>query len=690
MKAKKVHLNETASRRKKAEALIKRNPLKTILPSSEAKILKLIHELEVHQIELEMQNEELQLAKKKIEELAKEKYIELYDYSPTGYLTISKNGEILELNHAAAQILGKERSPLINSQFAFFISESTRAEYNHFLERAFSSKEKETCDIIIEVNGQPQINVNIEGNVSHDGKFCILTLFNITEQKLFEHKIIENSANWQTTFDAIDDIIILLKPNFEIIEINKAGLSMKNKTREEVIGKKCHEIFHNTASPICSCPCKAALESKKYTKCEDTFDHRTCELIAFPIFDKNKNIQAFTHIIRDITDHKKLEAKLLKAKEKAEESDHLKSAFLANMSHEIRTPMNGILGFSSLLQESNLTGEQQQEYIKLIEKSGNRMLNIINDIIDISKIESGLMLINKKSVNISELIDNLYHFFNPETEHKGLNLVPINKLPSSKSIINSDPEKINSILTNLIKNAIKFTSQGAIEFGCEKKGKVLEFFVKDTGIGIPKDRQNAVFERFVQADIADKMARQGAGLGLAISKAYVKMLGGKIWLESEPGKGTTFYFTLPYTAELEAESAPTIQVLDKGNEPEIKNLKILIAEDDEISEKLIETELNIFSRETLVASTGIEAVDICRNNPDIDLILMDIQMPLMNGMEAIKKIREFNDKVIIIAQTAYALYGDRELFIGAGSNDYISKPIIKGKLYELIQKYFKN
>lgn len=237
--------------------------------------------------------------------------------------------------------------------------------------------------------------------------------------------------------------------------------------------------------------------------------------------------------------------RLQKAKEKAEESDRLKGAFLSNMSHEIRTPMNGILGFAELLKAPNLTGEKQQEYIQIIEKSGDRMLNIINNIVDISKIEARQMLTSISKVNINEQMDNIFNFFKPETDPKGIVLICEKKLRSSEEIINTDFDKLLSILTNLVKNAIKYTPQGSIEFGCEKNGKQLLFFVKDTGIGIPKDRQEAVFERFIQADISDVMAHQGAGLGLSISKAYVEMLDGKIWLESEEGKGSTFYFSIP-------------------------------------------------------------------------------------------------------------------------------------------------
>jgi PAS domain S-box-containing protein len=249
----------------------------------------------------------------------------------------------------------------------------------------------------------------------------------------------------------------------------------------------------------------------------------------------------------------RVEKELRIAKEKAEESDRLKSAFLANMSHEIRTPMNGILGFAELLKEPELTGEEQQEYVRIIEKSGARMLNIINDIVDISKIEAGLMKVNIMESNINAQIKYISTFFNPEVEAKGMTLRVNTPLPDNEVRLKTDPEKVYAILTNLVKNAIKYSLKGFIEVGYKLKtenGPVeLEIYVKDTGIGIPKDRQEAVFERFIQADISDKMARQGAGLGLSIAKAYVGLLGGKIRVESQQGVGSTFYFTLPYITE---------------------------------------------------------------------------------------------------------------------------------------------
>ncbi len=248
---------------------------------------------------------------------------------------------------------------------------------------------------------------------------------------------------------------------------------------------------------------------------------------------------------RDITKEKEREEEFIIAKEKAEESDRLKSAFLANMSHEIRTPMNGILGFAGLLKEPQLSDDEQQNYIDIINKSGKRMLNIINDIVDISKIEADLMKVRVSASNINEINGYILEFFKPEAEAAGISLSVVSSLTDRDAAISTDHEKVTAILTNLVKNAIKYTERGGIEIGSARKDDHIEFHVKDTGIGIAQERQQAIFERFIQADIDNPMAYQGAGLGLSIAKAYVEMLGGEIWVESEPGVGSTFFFTLP-------------------------------------------------------------------------------------------------------------------------------------------------
>jgi len=350
--------------------------------------------------------------------------------------------------------------------------------------------------------------------------------------------------------------------------------------------------------------------------------------------------------------------------------------------------MNGILGFAKLLKEPDLSGEEIREFIDIIHLSGTRMLNIINDIVDISKIEAGQMKIILNESNINEQIDYIYTFFKPEVESKGMKLDVNKSLPDELAIITTDREKVYAVFTNLVKNAIKYSIEGTIVLGYQKKNDLIEFYVKDTGIGIHKDRQEAIFERFIQADIEDKFARQGAGLGLAICKSYIDMLGGRIWVESEYGVGSTFYFTLPYFIEPSELILPKDNIMLENNDKLINKLNILIAEDDKISEKLIEIMVKKFAKNIIKVGTGIEAVEICHSNPDIDFILMDIQMPMLNGYEAARQIRRFNEDVIIIAETAYGLSGEKEKAIAAGCNDYIAKPISQKILMNLIQKYF--
>jgi len=412
----------------------------------------------------------------------------------------------------------------------------------------------------------------------------------------------------------------------------------------------------------------------------------------------NKKPALFT-ALRDITERKKVEFELMMAKEKAEESDRLKTAFLANMSHEIRTPMNGILGFTELLKNTTITGEQRKEYIEIIQKSGDRLLNIINDVLDISKIEAGQMDVAVSETNINEQINYLNAFFKPETESKGLKFSYKKGLSEQECIVYTDKEKVYAVLINLLKNAIKFCDSGSIEFGyslsrIEGNGMLrqpaeIKFYVKDTGIGIPLNRQNAIFDRFVQADIADSRAFQGAGLGLSISKAFVDMLGGKLWVESEEGVGSVFYFTIPYSTNEDINK--TSEIINKKEiEVEMNNkLKILVVEDDETSRMLIELILQKHNFNMLFVASGSKAIEVCQNNPDIDLILMDIKMPLMDGYEATRQIRKFNTSVIIIAQTAFGEINDRIKALDAGCNDYLSKPISIDELEACIQKNMK-
>jgi hypothetical protein len=722
-------LNVAALLRQKAEEKLNRQQTKTSLSFSQTNYLKLAHELQIHQIELEMQNEELILAKQKAE-INSQKYTELYDFATSGYITLSKNGEIVELNYRAANMLGKNRSNLINSSFGFFISEETRIVFNQFFQKLIQSKTTGTCEVELTAEGNAPNYVQIDGLVSQNMEQCLLTMIDITERKKAailqkkneefflakvkaeisekiaaeflneltkeKEKTEESEEKYRLFHENAGVGIGYYSPEGVVISYNSLAASHMDGIPSDFAGKSIFDLFTKQSAEIYFERIKKAVLSEKPKVYEDFVKLPNEEKWFLSTFTKiaksTKSVLGIQIISHDITKLKKTEIELITAKALAEDSDRLKSAFLANMSHEIRTPMNGILGFSALLKNPSLTGDQQQEYIRIIEKSGIRMLNIINDIVDISKIEAGQMKVDLEYTNINKMIEYIYKFFKPEAEGKSILFSCKNGLPSEKAIVKTDREKVFAILTNLVKNAIKYTNSGSLEFGynlkSNKEPAELEFFIKDTGIGIPQDRLEAIFERFVQADISDKKALQGAGLGLTISKAYVEMLGGKIWVESEVGKGSIFYFTLPYNIEQEGEIATENFAQFKEIVENAENLKILIAEDDETSEMLISLTIKKFSKEIIKARTGNAAVEICRNNPDIDLIFMDIQMPDLNGYEATKQIRQFNQKVVIIAQTAFGLTGDREKAIKAGCNDYISKPILKEELLTLIYKYF--
>ncbi len=383
----------------------------------------------------------------------------------------------------------------------------------------------------------------------------------------------------------------------------------------------------------------------------------------------------------------KTNVELEEAKESAEESNRLKSAFLANMSHEIRTPMNGILGFSELLKATDLTGEQQEEYIGIIGKSGERMLNTVNDIMDISKIHAGQVKVNITEVNIFEVLGTHYAFFKPEAEGKGLVLNVLNSIPATSPIIRTDRVKLDSILTNLIKNALKYTRTGSVEFRCSKKEEQFTCSVRDTGIGIPANKLTAIFDPFVQADIEDKDALQGSGLGLSIVKSYVEMLGGTITVESEQGKGSVFSFSLPWKINEKNTGPQNGNVQNTIVDKQVSKIRVLIAEDDVISSEHLKIVIRDMASEVWVAKTGEEAIEMAKIYP-VDLILMDIKMPRVNGYEATREIRKFNKDVIIIAQTAYALAGDSEKAIDAGCNAHIAKPVNGTALFRLIHSFF--
>ncbi|MBP1672804.1 MAG: histidine kinase [Bacteroidetes bacterium] len=627
-----------------------------------------------------------------LQESAKE-YKNLIEISPIG-MCIIKDWHTIYFNPAAIQLFGAETEKEILGKHIF---ELVHPDFHELI--------NENAKYLAEngyVNMQEQKYIKLDGTILdvetqaksirfNDTNATLVVIKDITERKRAERELKESEERFKALHNASFGGIVIHDKG-KILECNKGLSEITGYSYDELIGMDGLLLIDDSTRDLVLNNIMAGYE-KPYEAVGIRKNGALypVRLEARNIPYKGKNVR--TVEFRDITERKAAEQELIEAKLHAEESDRLKSAFLANMSHEIRTPMNGILGFAELLKEPDLSEKELQKYIKIIEKSGIRMLNIINDIVDISKIEAGLMKLNISETNINDQIEYIYTFFKPEVEARGLTLSKFTPLPAKKANIITDREKVYAILTNLVKNSIKYTDNGSIEFGYrlienQNNTSYLEFFVRDTGIGISKDRIEAIFERFIQADISDAKAKQGAGLGLSITKAYVEMLGGTIWVESEEGVGSTFYFTLPFHVQSE-------EIEDHLKSPHSTNklfdikLKILIAEDDEVSELLLGETVKLYSREILKARTGVEAVEACRLNPDIDLILMDIRMPELGGYEATRKIREFNKSVYILAQTAFGLSGDREKAIEAGCNEYISKPIRKEELMELLYQYFK-
>ena len=380
-----------------------------------------------------------------------------------------------------------------------------------------------------------------------------------------------------------------------------------------------------------------------------------------------------------------------KAKEKAVENDRLKSVFLANMSHEIRTPMNSILGFSNLLLKNNMSGKNKNEFVRLIIENGNSLLNLINDIIDISKIEAEQLKINLTKCNLTELLKDLYLYYNDLiVRSKRLNLRIKLKLPSEQKdgniYILSDPQRLRQILSNLINNAIKFTYKGEVEFGFNiNNDNVTEFFVKDTGIGIAEDKLNSIFNRFEQVEDQYTKNNGGSGLGLSISKQLVELLGGNIWVKSTEGTGSIFYFNIP-SGKASIEKLGNIEKSNKYPETYNWSTKsILIAEDEKANFIYLKTVLSKTKARIYWVENGLDAVELCKRE-NIDLILMDIKMPGMNGYEATMEIKYMYPDIPVIAQTAYTMADDIDRFIKAGCTDYITKPIRSIELLKMVDK----
>lgn len=401
-------------------------------------------------------------------------------------------------------------------------------------------------------------------------------------------------------------------------------------------------------------------------------------------------------ILLDITDHKKLieqekkyQEELRIAKEKAEESDRLKSAFLSNMSHEIRTPLNAVTGFSCLLPDPDLTGENKKEFVHRIAKSCDVLLNLINNILDLSKLEAGKIKLNGRKCQLNKFLENIYSLYlngMAKQDKSNLSFKLIKANSDDTFTVIADPDRIFQVLSNLIDNAFKFTENGSVGFGYKIRDDHLLFFVEDTGPGLSEAQRKIIFERFRKAEESKTKLYGGAGLGLAICNKLVQLMGGKIWVESEPGQGASFFFTVPFVlADIEKDTGQMKKI--PIHEGSLKGKKILIAEDNQMNYQLIEAFLHGMDLNIVWAKDGKEAFDYCKSTGDVDMVLMDLRMPVMDGFQATQQIRNINKDLPVVAVTAFAISEEKERAEEAGFTDYLTKPVNREKLVQTIHKY---
>ena len=603
-------------------------------------------------------------------------------HSAVKLLVDPDTGKIIDANSSAADFYGWSVEELRNMRI-LQINTLTPEEVKAEMERArligktqfsFRHRKKDGSIRDVEVFSNP---------IEFEGKSILYSIVHdVTERKLAEAKVLEIKERFEATIDAAE--IGTWEWNVETGEaiLNNRWFEIVGYTPEELAPVSI-QTWADLAHPDDFKESMAIVEKhfngdSEHYECECRMKHKDGHWVW--ILDRGK-------LLTRTPDGKPLRmlgthTDITERKLAAEESDRLKIAFMANMSHEIRTPMNGILGFSELLKDPQLSGEEQEEYIELIHQSGQRMLNLINDLMDISKIDAKEVKLQKTETSVNQLVRDVEAFFKLEANKKGLHLSCTAGLSDEESIIETDSIKLNQVLTNLIQNAFKFTSKGGIDFGYTRKEKCLEFYVIDSGIGIPAGKKEKIFERFHQADNSLTRNHEGAGLGLSISKALVEMMGGKIRVESVDGAGSTFCFTLPYSPVHIPESVPSSS---KEMNDEAPSLTILIAEDDDLSTILLKRSLKGENINILCAENGWEAVELVEHHPEINLVLMDIKMPVMNGYEATRLIKLHRPDLSVIAQSAFTSKEERDKAYEAGCDNFITKPISKSELLEMMQ-----
>ncbi len=634
----------------------------------------------------------------------------IFDNLPDAII-ISKSKEepLLAANKAFSKLIGYSKDEFVKNLAEFIKQNLAEFEKSLKVVHNFINSDKISSEIvehgIVTKSGERNSVNTIFTKILFDNSQAILTIIrDVTKQKKTENDLLISEKRMSTIFDSAPVIMMVVNKDGEILQINKKGkkiLNLANSSIDQIAVGKAYNCINSLESNLgCgfSSQCRDCAirntiinsfdQNKDFEKVsvEIKSVYHTYNLLMSSSILQSDNSKEILLTFDDITKQKKIEEDLRESREKAIESDKLKSAFLQNMSHEIRTPLNGILGFSNLLNSDELTNEDKEYYIEVINQSSNQLLGIVDDILNISRLETGQIEVISEEVSINNIIQELTDFYSHKFSEKKITLSYSKELGDIESIIYCDQEKLRQVLISLLNNAFKFTSQGHILFGYELKDKYLEFYVEDSGIGIDPQYHRKIFDRFQQVDSNSTRVYGGTGLGLAIAKGNVELLEGEIWLESAPDIGSKFVFTIPY-------KPVHIKLMDlkpRITDEEAKNQEtILVAEDEEINFLFIAEALKNSNYKLLHALNGKEALDMFKKDKNIVLALLDIKMPVMDGYEALDAIHEINPKLPVIAQTAYAMLSDREKILKAGFSDYLSKPIKKVELLKAIDNHLK-
>ncbi|MEK7253801.1 MAG: PAS domain S-box protein, partial [Bacteroidota bacterium] len=603
---------------------------------------------------------------------------DLYEHAPVGYHSTNTKSIITEINQTELDWLGYSREEVIGKMTPFdLMDEDSKAVAKNYATLFYQKGDIREVRLNFKKKSGETLPVVISGNAVYDSNGNYLgarsVVMDYSEQKQIRDDLYENAP---VGYHSLNSEGIFLA-------MNQTELDWLGYTAEEVIGKMCiAELLTESEQVIFRSKFPDFFEPGKTIELRLEYRKKSGEWLPVLMrgtaaFDENGNFVRTRSTVFDMTDRKKLEEQIAEARA-AERTAQLKEQFMANMSHEIRTPLTAIIGFAQLLGRAPLMPNQQKQ-VQAIETSSEALLTLVDDILDFSKIEAGMLRIEAVPFSLPELLHSVEEMFRQRAEKKNLDLV-FELDENAPHLLLGDPVRLTQVLANLLSNAMKFTEKGGINVSTKileesPEGYLVQFSIADTGIGIPVEKQEEIFERFRQASNETTRRFGGSGLGLSIVKRLVELQEGNIRVESELGSGSTFIVTLRYAkpthVPVEFEIASGKPLLRQVDEP---NLRILVAEDNPMNQRLVEEIFTAWGIDFQIVPTGNQAVDAVRDD-SFDLVMMDIQMPEMDGYQAAQIIRhELNSQVPILAMTAHAFFGEREKCLALGMNDYISKP----------------